>query len=460
MNPRLQILRQARAGSLERAWTLFEGSELASATGDPAALTLKARLIKDRAKRHIGVERMRLFAESGAVYEQAAQIRPASYPLINAASLALLAGREDRSRKLAGDVLALVEDHPEEAETPYWRAATRAEALLLLGDLPGARAAFRSAISAAPRAWEDHAATIGQFELVCAELDCDARWLDQLRPPRSVQFTALMGCDFDDRQVQGQIAGWLEQENAGFGYGAIAAGGDIWIAEALLAKGAELHVVLPCPADIFRSGSVVAVDPAWAPRFDRLIEGATSVTELANSSTLCRASVRLANAVALGLARQNARKLQSEALHLRLGDRTEQAAPAVGGEDVRAATLTAPRQDNLDRLALPGPDEPVCWAKLAGADAPVELPDPAAIWAEIETGEAPVVVDYVAGEDAEDRELVLDRLSTLANFAQEGQVLATQEAAFSLLAGDPSRRVEQLGDLRGRMGQFPFYAVA
>lgn len=460
MTARLQILRQARAGSLERAWALFEASELAGATGDPAALTLKARLVKDRAKRADGAERMRLFAESGAVYEQAAQIQPASYPLINAASLALLAGKQDRSRKLADDVLSLVEDHPEEAETPYWRAATRAEALLLLGDLPGARAAFRTAVSAAPRAWEDHAATIGQFELVCAELDCDARWLDQLRPPRSVPFTALMGCDFEDAQVQRQVAQWLEQENVGFGYGALAAGGDIWIGEALVKRGAELHVVLPCPADVFRKGSVVAVDPAWGSRFDSLLEQAASVTELANSSLLSRASVRLANAVALGLARQNARKLQSEALRLRLGDRSEQALATIGPDDVRSAVLTAARRDDLARIALPGPDDPVCLMKAAGGGAPAECLACAEVWPAVAGADDPVVLDCVAGDDPEDRELVLDRLATLANFAQQGQVLATQEAAFALLAKDPARHVEQLGDLRGRMGQFPFYALS
>lgn len=451
-------MRQARAGSLERAWSLFEASELAGAVDDPAALTLKARLIKDRAKRADGAERMRLFAESGTVYEQAARFGPASYPLINAASLALLAGRHDRSRQLAGEVLDLVDAHPEEGETPYWREATRAEALLLLGDLPAAQSAFRSAMAAAPRAWEDHAATIGQFELVCAELGYDAAWLDRSRPPRSVQFTALMGCDFDDGKVQRQIADWLEREDIGFGYGALAAGGDIWIGEALLARQAQLHVVLPCPADIFRSGSVAAVDPAWTPRFDDLLACASSVTELANSTLLSRASVRLANAVAFGLARQNARRLQSEALRLRIGDRTELAASGAV-DDVRSTNIAAPRREDLAHMSLDGPEDPVFLLKRAGSEDPLEYSSACEAWAALRESEGSGVLECIAGNDAQDRELVLDRLATLANFAQDGQALATQEAAFALLAEDRARRVEQLGDLRGRMGQFPFYAL-
>ncbi|HYD36647.1 MAG TPA: tetratricopeptide repeat-containing protein, partial [Allosphingosinicella sp.] len=147
-------------------------------TDDPAALGVRGRLLKDRALERDGAERRRLYGEAAAAYRSAAALSGSTYPLINAASLSLLSGDETQARTLAGQILRQIEADPDEPETPYYRAATRAEALLLLDREAEARAAFAEAIALAPRAWEDHASTLRQFALILAALGRDSAWLD------------------------------------------------------------------------------------------------------------------------------------------------------------------------------------------------------------------------------------------------------------------------------------------
>jgi hypothetical protein len=451
------ITRLARSGSLERAWALLEESGLGE-SDNPKALTLKARLVKDRAKRASGAEAARLFGEAAAFYEQAARPGQLSYPLINAATLSLLAGKRERARQLARQVLEALDADPDEAETPYWLGATRAEALLLLGKLPEARAALRAAVAEAPLAWEDRAATIGQFALICDELDCDAAWLDQFRPPRSVQYSGIMEVRQNEAPLQTRIAEWIEAENVGFAFGALAAGADIWIAEALVARAASLNVILPCPVEVFREKSVAAVDPAWLPRFDRLLEAADSVDELDAAPAPSPVAVRLAEAVSLGLAIHNARILQSEPLRFRVG--SEQAMLA-DPEPIRLTSLTVARQSaGADfHVGESGEARAILRAKTGERQF---FDSPSEAWAAARSliGEdRGVALDYrfVEGENVADA--MVARLDAIAEVAEAGQVLASKAMAFALLAEVPEVHVEAMGDVRAAGGFFPLYAL-
>lgn len=182
-NPLSQILSLARAGSPGRAWALFVTEGWERETSDPKALTLKGRLLKDQAKAADGADRHRLYAKAAAAYVAAADIRTDSYPLINAAALALLGGDPARSAELAAQVLAMVDDDPDEGENAYWREATQAEALLLMGHEDQAQQSLAEGIARLPHAWEDHAATIGQFALILSEQNRDSSWLDRYRRP-------------------------------------------------------------------------------------------------------------------------------------------------------------------------------------------------------------------------------------------------------------------------------------
>ena len=131
--PLALIIAYARAGASAFAWERFAAAGYDRMTDDSAALGVKGRLLKDRALTVGGAERRRLYAEAAAAYRRAAELARSTYPLINAGTLSLLAGEAAQAEALARQVLQQIEIDPDEPETPYYRAATRAEALLLLG---------------------------------------------------------------------------------------------------------------------------------------------------------------------------------------------------------------------------------------------------------------------------------------------------------------------------------------
>ena len=451
------VLRLARSGALERAWSLFETGGYAHSS-EPEALTLKARLIKDRARRAAGGEAARLYAEAATVYESAAREGRASYPLINAATLSLLAGKRQQAEDFALQVLRLLDADPDEAETPYWLRATRAEALLLLGRMPEARAALRAAVAEAPLAWEDRAATILQFTAICAELPCDVSWLDQLRPPRSVQYSGIMDVREGSAGAEAEIARWLEAENVGFGFGALAAGADIWVAEALVARGASLNVVLPCPIDAFRERSVAAVDAAWVPRFDRLLGEAHSIDELDAAPVPSPAAVRLTDAVSLGLAIHNARILQAEPLRLRLvgaGDVRD------AGEGPRLTSFAVPRRSASPDFRVDEAGSAVAMVGIAAGTAQA-FDSPSEAWAAalgLAADGTPVALDYRFVGAAEAGAKTTERLMAIAGATEPGQILTSKALAFALLAEAPKARVVPMGEVRTAEGFLPIYAL-
>lgn len=296
---------------------MFREAGFEGATDDPAVLNVRGRLLKDRALGAAGKERRRLYLEAADAYSRAAAIHGALYPLINAATLSLLAGRRRQAQRLARKILERGRRGDEEPETPYWRTATQAEALLLLGDVAGAKAAFREAITLAPLAYEDHASTLRQFALILDELGEDKTWLDASRPPRSLYFAGHMGLSSRGGAVERDIRAFIKRERIGFGHGALAAGADILIAEALLEKGAELHLVLPAPKKQFREASVVKFGTGWARRFDGILEDAASVRSIAEGGNpLSPLAIRLASEISMGAAVMQASALMSEAVQL------------------------------------------------------------------------------------------------------------------------------------------------
>lgn len=313
----ISIIAHARSGALERAEQLFAEAGLDRVQDDPAVLSVRGRLLKDRALAAKGTERKRLYLKAAQAYARAAEIGGATYPLINAATLSLLAGRQPQAQTLARRVLAALAAKPEEAETPYWRAATKAEAQLLLGETPAAKDSLREAIALAPRAFEDHASTLRQFELILRALRESRAWLDPFRPPRALHFAGHINIPLLRGNVQDQIRDFVRRERIGFGFGALAAGADILIAEALLEAGAELHLVLPVLAPRFRQSSVARFGGDWASRFDQVAQRAATIhaldTEPNGASFL---AVGLAAEIAMGKAVMLAEALMTESVQL------------------------------------------------------------------------------------------------------------------------------------------------
>lgn len=341
--PLSTIIALARAGALDHAWYQFGAAGYAALEDDPAALTVKGRLLKDQALRARGEDRRRFYLESAEAYRRAAALQPGTYPLINAATLSLLSGDRDQAREIAGEVLERIAREPEEPETPYWRAATEAEALLILGRTDEARVALEAAVAAAPRAWEDHASTLRQFIAIQEELGADSAWLDMLRPPRTIHFS---GAGDVAAEEMGEL---LARGRIGFGFGALSAGAELVAAEALLAGGGELHVVLPSDAASF---AALHVDPPggdWRARFDAALEAAESVKLVRPLGIAPDAPMTaLAGEVALGTALLNAERLMGEAVQLAF----ESGAVVEREASAAAASNDGPLQSGTNILSL------------------------------------------------------------------------------------------------------------
>jgi tetratricopeptide (TPR) repeat protein len=354
------IVALARAGASARAWSEFIAYGY-DRDQDPACLTLRGRLLKDRAISASRHEKKRsLYVEAASSYAEAAASTGSTYPLINAATLSLLGGDSLASAAHAAQILHRIDTAPDEPETPYWRSATRSEALLLLDRHEEARAAFAEAVALAPRAWEDHASTLRQFALILAAQGRDAAWLDAHRPPRSLHFGGHMSFDPEvvrREHLDEKIAEVLEEENIGFGFGALAAGADIIIAEALLARGAEVHAVLPGGAEAFAAVSVDPFGSAWRRRFDAVLAAAETVRPVRPLGAVPDAAmIGLADEVAMGAALMNGRRLESSAVQLLVLDSAEGTGNGASGRSLqiwaaggwRQRVLKAPRETRRD----------------------------------------------------------------------------------------------------------------
>src|SRR5262249_9596991 len=77
--------------------------------------------------------------------------------------------------------------------------------------------------------------------------------------------------------VAARISELLAERSVGFGYGSLAAGADILFAEALVARRAQLHVLLPFRLDDFISESVRPAGEPWVRRFEACLANAKSV---------------------------------------------------------------------------------------------------------------------------------------------------------------------------------------
>lgn len=405
----LSIITNARAGALDHARFLFEQAGLAAIVDDVAVLSVKGRLLKDMAARAGGGARLQLYGEAAQAYRQAADVGGGTYPLINAATLSLLCGAEATSRMLAEEALARVAANPDEPETPYYRAATRAEALLLLGRKEEAQAALGEAVALAPLAWEDHASTLRQFAIILDALGQNPAWLDMLRPPRSLHFGGHMA--FRARpgatSLTQEVAAALEDERIGFGYGALAAGADIIIAEALLDRGAALHVILPGGIAGFAALSVDPWGSEWRRRFDAALARAETVRTVEPRTLPDEAMIALADEIAMGSALANARLLASEALQLLvLADHGENPPDSAS---VRAQTVwsrTGRRQNILraPREIADGPSVAGVAPRYRAAVLAIRAPSPeqeglAAIRAALDRCPAPDVAPAFTGNE-------------------------------------------------------------
>jgi tetratricopeptide (TPR) repeat protein len=342
------VLALARSGSTDEAARRFRAYGLA-AVDDEDVQALRARIAKDIATASEGPERRPAAARAAELYRAIHDRTHGYYPGVNAATMLLVAGRTADAHAMADAVLTRIEH--EEAES-YYAAATEAESLLVLGQ---AEAAQEALSRAARLNGGDHAAlatTRRQLRLVCTVSGLDDALLAEIAGPKVVHYCGHRIHKHENARfpahaepaVARRIADTLDGDPPGFAYGSLSSGADIMWAEALLARGAELHVVLPYATDEFVRNSVADSGAGWIERFDHCLGAATSVSHATDDAYLGDDVLySYASELAMGLALLRARFVDSSVRQLAVWDRI--ATSDVAGTAADVATWTSRGRD-------------------------------------------------------------------------------------------------------------------
>lgn len=364
------VLCLIRSGALERAERDFYRFRLADARHNEDCLALGARLLKAIAFESRPGEFPARAQSAADRYAEVFEQTGGYYPGINAATMALLAGDHERSVALARRVLeSCRRDLPLDPEAAYYRKATEAEAHLLLGQTGAANMALRAAIACDRENYIAHATTLRQLRLIVAALGLPDAWLEALEPPKPAHFAGHLfrigeGGDAvspgREARLQKRIAAEFEAENFGPVHGALAAGADILIAEAALAAGCPLTVVLPVPVSVFMEASVRPYGGAWVRRCEACLERAADIVEVTSDrQILSEFGLNHASAVAMGMARMRAAVLATTPVQLLVFDGDDSGAPSGTARDAavwRKAGLPQrilPFERSVPHLPLP-----------------------------------------------------------------------------------------------------------
>jgi tetratricopeptide (TPR) repeat protein len=349
------VLNLSRSGASDRAVALFEKYALEERDEEDIA-ALGARVIRERAFAAEGRAATALLRQAAERYAKIYERTQATFPGINAAALYTLAGRTQTARRLARKLLSACE---KAGVDTYDRAADAAASALILGDLG-------SAASYVEKCKELHAGDYGavastrrQLARLCAKLGVDRSVFAALSPRPVMHYSGHMisppgqpGRFPADAEatVARQIEARLAAHDVGFGFGSLACGADILMAEALIKRGAEVHVVLPFSIEDFRKESVTRGSDGWLGRFDRCLENAADVT-YATTDQYLGDQVLFAHAsrLAMGLALLRASNLDAEVFQLAVWDGGR------GGAAGTGADVTAWRSRGLpsEVIALP-----------------------------------------------------------------------------------------------------------
>jgi class 3 adenylate cyclase len=366
------VLALARAGATEEAARRFERYGLQTTDEDDIA-ALGARIAKDIALETTEEGRRAETVRALALYRSIHARTGGYYAAINAATLSLVAGQPEQARLLARAALDALAANDERS---YYAAATEGEAHLLLGDERAARRALERAASLHGGDYSSLATTRRQLRLVCALTGTDPAIIRILAGPGVAHFCghriAAVGAPgrFPAAAEQGvadRIDAELTRDTPRYAYGSLASGADIMWAEALLARGAELHIVLPFVRDAFIKSSVASSGRGWVERFDRCLDAAFNVTYATDNAFVPDdALFRYAGELAMGLALLRARYLDADVRQLAVWDGKPDLGDAGTAFDV--ATWRATRR--AVSVIPTGPSGPANPVTAGGASGP------------------------------------------------------------------------------------------
>jgi class 3 adenylate cyclase len=356
------VLALARSGSTREAARRFRNYGLDEVAEEDVA-ALGARIAKDDALSAAGSRRLQAgrAAESyGAIFSRTGGY----YPAINAATLSLIAGNVEQAQALAREVLNLT---ARSDDGSYYPLASKAEAHLVLGQESAAAEALGRAAAAADGDYAAIATTRRQLRTICAVMGTDPELLSALSGPAVAHYCGhrIAAPDRKGRfgaeaepEVRRLVAAEVARHPAGYAYGSLASGGDILWAEALLAQGCELHVILPFDRDEFIRHSIAPSGPDWVDRFHRCAEAAREIRYATDDAFLDDDVLyRYGTELAMGLALLRARYLDADAHQFALWDGGPASGEAGTAIDVerwkragRAASIIWPPGGSVESL--------------------------------------------------------------------------------------------------------------
>jgi class 3 adenylate cyclase len=222
------------------------------------------------------------------------------YSAINAASMFLAAGNKHDAAEYADIALELARKASADG---YWAVATEAEALLILGDAPGAAAALKAASVLGGDNLDELAATRRQLTWVAELAGAPPDTLQALPQPRVITWASRPDGEVPD------LAGDFAPGQRVIAFGPVLSGADITLARALLDAGIEVNLVVPCDPELIRSSPIRTVG-----RFDEIfqttIDQAASLTLVTHEGGPFEPAARqLCRQQASGLARLRAEHL-------------------------------------------------------------------------------------------------------------------------------------------------------
>jgi class 3 adenylate cyclase/tetratricopeptide (TPR) repeat protein len=309
----------ARMGDTSLALEHYEKADLGKSDDDDM-LALWGRLKKDLAEKAPEDEQTKLFAEASEAYRAVYESKRSYYTGINAATTALLAGDVTGARQLAEKIL----EDPEVAKPRgFYATATAAEANLLLERSHEAFVCMADAISWSDAGVGSKASTFKQMMLIARVrpemAEIIAPVLEQLRPAAVMVFTGHMFVEDPqaEAEVSKRIEAALDKLKPDTAYGALACGCDILIAEAILKRGLELHVVIPFAREDFIAQSVLPGGAGWVSRFEKCLDQATGVSYATEVNYIGDPNLfNYGSQVAMGLASMRANHLRTSAVQL------------------------------------------------------------------------------------------------------------------------------------------------
>lgn len=364
----LAVLAMARMGSLREAISLVDAFKLSTDTPNEDIASIGPRLRRDLAFAAADgpdIKQLRLSAEG---YEHVYRALKSTYPGVNAAATYAMGGDLALARKLAKEVSAAAAAallDVDEDEPSYWARATLGECNLIAGDRAMAAANFAGALGAVDAAPGRIATTRNQLRRLKGPLGLDDLWIDAALPQGRILFFCgpLTTAGNDSQGALGRLKSrfttFIAHHDIIAAVGALAAGADIAMAEALLEAGVPLHAHLPLPPTTFLAASVAPSAGDWRERFIACIERAQTIDWLRRVPR-SRASYRLGARVAIGRAVSLADQLATAPLGCFAGQRARTVENSISLENAaiwRALGLEAQIIDD-DWTASPSAAKP------------------------------------------------------------------------------------------------------